>query len=275
MAHLPFEVYLLDEVMTVGDVQFQEKVRQKTMQFAATNKTVLLASHNFKELLGFDKYIVLERNSPSTLLLSDLEYQQYAERVSNLAQFMPVAERNFAITDFSKFPRSEFISMDSISLGQQESEPFNTSDPFELNIEFQKLQSAEIATVVYFSDFQGNVIFSTAPFIKNGFTESPETGRYTYSCKIPAYIFGPHTYRVTVMFILNPKEAFRSPSVLVGSTTKLMPEGIKIALALPNVFAFRPCMFNDGVAADLTPLKVQGQLLMGFQWQTNRMDSAA
>lgn len=275
MAHLPFDIYLLDEVMAVGDIRFQEKVRLKMTEFGVTGRTVLLASHSLTETRGFNRFIVVDGGKPIRNFFSGADYQRYAESLVDFSQSIPLSNTNLHISDFSKYTQSETIEMEYVSFVQQGNDLFNVANPFELTIRFRKLRHAKTAAVVYFSDFQDNVIFSTAPFIKNGFTESAEIGRYTYSCQIPAYIFGPHTCRVTVLFLLNPKGAFRPPAVLEGSTTKLMPEGMKIALALPNVFAFRPCMFNDGVAADLTELKVQGQLLMGFQWQIDRMDTAA
>ena len=51
MIHLPFDIYLMDEVLSVGDRDFQEKCRNYLHQLAMQkDKTLLLISHNFSEL---------------------------------------------------------------------------------------------------------------------------------------------------------------------------------------------------------------------------------
>lgn len=48
MAHLDFDVYLLDEVMNVGDAAF----RQKTSKILTKNKTIILVSHVKEEIIN-------------------------------------------------------------------------------------------------------------------------------------------------------------------------------------------------------------------------------
>ena len=39
------EILVVDEVLAVGDAEFQEKCRQKFLEFKAAGKTVILVSH--------------------------------------------------------------------------------------------------------------------------------------------------------------------------------------------------------------------------------------
>jgi ABC-type polysaccharide/polyol phosphate transport system ATPase subunit len=39
------DVFVVDEIIGVGDTAFQEKCRQKMLEFRARKKTILLASH--------------------------------------------------------------------------------------------------------------------------------------------------------------------------------------------------------------------------------------
>lgn len=51
MIHLPFDVYLMDEVLGVGDVAFQEKCKSFIRNLAISkNKILLIISHNYSEL---------------------------------------------------------------------------------------------------------------------------------------------------------------------------------------------------------------------------------
>ena len=83
MAHLDFDVYLFDEVFSVGDAEFSMKAREKFHRLLNSEKTILFVSHNLNELAEQDKYILLENgvlkeNTKEKLLLS-----KYLEDVLN------------------------------------------------------------------------------------------------------------------------------------------------------------------------------------------------
>lgn len=62
MANLDFDIYLLDEVMNVGDEEF----RQKTKSIFKKDKTILLISHNMNEISDLTEYFIHLRNGVLT-----------------------------------------------------------------------------------------------------------------------------------------------------------------------------------------------------------------
>jgi ABC-type polysaccharide/polyol phosphate transport system ATPase subunit len=46
----PADVLLIDEVLAVGDARFQEKCRSRLHEFKKNNGTLIIVSHNMKEL---------------------------------------------------------------------------------------------------------------------------------------------------------------------------------------------------------------------------------
>jgi ABC-type polysaccharide/polyol phosphate transport system ATPase subunit len=46
MAHLPFDIYLLDEVLSVGDEEFQNKCWENVKKWKNMSKTIILVHHN-------------------------------------------------------------------------------------------------------------------------------------------------------------------------------------------------------------------------------------
>jgi lipopolysaccharide transport system ATP-binding protein len=50
--HSPADVFLIDEVLAVGDARFQEKCRQYLREFKKRNGTLIIVSHNMRELTG-------------------------------------------------------------------------------------------------------------------------------------------------------------------------------------------------------------------------------
>lgn len=61
-AHLDSEIMIVDEVLAVGDAQFQEKCLKKMNEIGAQNRTILFVSHNVNSVLSLcNKGILLER----------------------------------------------------------------------------------------------------------------------------------------------------------------------------------------------------------------------
>jgi lipopolysaccharide transport system ATP-binding protein len=59
--HSPAEIFLIDEVLAVGDARFQEKCRQHLKEFKQRNGTLVIVSHNFPDLIGIcDEAMCLE-----------------------------------------------------------------------------------------------------------------------------------------------------------------------------------------------------------------------
>ncbi len=49
-AHLPSEILLVDEALSVGDKEFQEKSRAKIAEFLGAGRTIFFASHSLPEM---------------------------------------------------------------------------------------------------------------------------------------------------------------------------------------------------------------------------------
>lgn len=61
-AHLDSEIMIVDEVLAVGDAQFQEKCLKKMNEIGAQNRTVLFVSHSISAVLALcNKGIFLEK----------------------------------------------------------------------------------------------------------------------------------------------------------------------------------------------------------------------
>lgn len=57
-AHLDPEILLIDEVLSVGDLKFQAKCRQKLEEFKRRQITVILVSHSLGEVRGFCNRVI-------------------------------------------------------------------------------------------------------------------------------------------------------------------------------------------------------------------------
>jgi lipopolysaccharide transport system ATP-binding protein len=61
-AHLDSEIIIVDEVLAVGDAQFQEKCLKKMNEIGAQNRTILFVSHNVNSVLALcNKGVLLNK----------------------------------------------------------------------------------------------------------------------------------------------------------------------------------------------------------------------
>lgn len=61
-AHLDSEIMIVDEVLAVGDAQFQEKCLKKMNEIGAQNRTILFVSHNVNSVLSLcNKGLLLDK----------------------------------------------------------------------------------------------------------------------------------------------------------------------------------------------------------------------
>ncbi len=59
--NVPSDILLLDEVLSVGDAEFQQKCVAKFEEFKKKGKTIILVTHNLETVENYcDRKIVLE-----------------------------------------------------------------------------------------------------------------------------------------------------------------------------------------------------------------------
>lgn len=60
--HIDFDILLIDEILSVGDLLFKRKCFSKMRQFQGAGKTILLSSHNLADVAAFcDRIVLLEK----------------------------------------------------------------------------------------------------------------------------------------------------------------------------------------------------------------------
>jgi ABC-type polysaccharide/polyol phosphate transport system ATPase subunit len=91
MANLDFDIYLLDEVLSVGDGQFRNKVN-KVIANKILNHTFVIVSHDITEISKFvDKYLYFEKGVlRDTIEDNNQLYEKYYNLKSLLYQDFPI-----------------------------------------------------------------------------------------------------------------------------------------------------------------------------------------
>lgn len=194
-AHLDPEILVVDEVLAVGDAEFQRKCLGKMGEVAKEGRTVLFVSHNMGSIarlcgrsfwLDVGK-VVLDGPSPEVVR----HYQSHY--VATNAQWYRRGSAKQA-TNFA------FLTIDVRNTKGKPSVLFEGDEPILIEIRYvvyHPLSSCQIGTRLYNSD--GIVVFTTTDADNSDVTSSPkETGQYQTCFTIPGNYLAPGTYSLLV-----------------------------------------------------------------------------
>ena len=194
-AHLDPEILLLDEVLAVGDINFQNKSFNKMGEVVRGGRTVLFVSHNLAAVRSLcQSAIYLEHGELKYIGDVDAAIDAYLEggELQNVQLFERKANRN--------------LPMQIVSVGVQDQMGMATARiphdrPFLLRIQtvvsktthqvFPALEilDSDLATVIrsnHFNEKDEDGIRSYSP------------GTYTFLIKVPAPLLVPGFYRISI-----------------------------------------------------------------------------
>jgi lipopolysaccharide transport system ATP-binding protein len=204
-AHLEPEILIVDEVLAVGDAQFQKKCLGK-MQDVSTKegRTVLFVSHNMaavKKLCGRGLLFAggkIESAGPM---------EQVVERyLSSGSQTERIISWELELAPKS----SEFI-MHSIRLADGNGDtslPLTTAKPLVVEIEYTVLVAIRnLRIVLVMQTTDGIELFESSDFLESAANNPRSPGRYVSAAAIPAHLLNAGAYLLSVgAEIPNEKE---------------------------------------------------------------------
>jgi lipopolysaccharide transport system ATP-binding protein len=193
-AHLEPEVLLVDEVLAVGDAQFQKKCLGKMTEVAHEGRTVLFVSHNMGSIVrlceraiwvdgGAIKEDGNARDVVRTYLAMGVEQE---------------AQRAWAPGDG---PGDENLRLVSIGMKQNGStvNSIQIDEPFEIEVETQVTADTyrEVAIGLQIASVEGEVLLHSSEVMEEDLTQRGK-GRWRTVCHVPAYAFNAGTYYLSV-----------------------------------------------------------------------------
>ena len=187
-AHLEPEILVVDEVLAVGDAEFQRKCLGKMSSVAEEGRTVVFVSHDMSAILRLtEEAIVLERGqialrAPSEEAvdfymasgMAEAGQRTWSADEPGLAAARPFRPLALRVMDDSERPATRVVASDSFTI------------EFEYELE-QDIQGLRVG--VYLFTGRGEPVFTTFD------TDDPQVydrmgvrpaGRYRSRCRIPA-----------------------------------------------------------------------------------------
>ena len=122
-AHLETEVLLVDEVLAVGDAQFQKKCFQKMSEIGTEGRTILFVSHNMSAVRSICKQaLIVDKGSVVAQGEINETVDRYLSRINSSPVNEPVETNTFWVT--------------SVQVSSAAGPVIKTFDPVEVRVRF-------------------------------------------------------------------------------------------------------------------------------------------
>ncbi|NLT23666.1 MAG: ABC transporter ATP-binding protein [Syntrophorhabdus sp.] len=204
-AHLEPEILLVDEVLAVGDVEFQNKCLGKMDNVAKEGRTVLFVSHNMGAIRNLCRRAVL---------LDEGKVVVDGSADEGLAHYLSLKTMEKAVIGKEEIearmegvilrnnPHIRFVEVGLYDANGEAKKAFYSNESIRLKIAFQCFKVIhDMHIFVYFTDEKGNDLLLSQqvdwPGMVKAFRRLGE-GMYEALCEIPPNLFGGRTFYLSI-----------------------------------------------------------------------------
>ncbi len=241
-AHLEPEILVIDEVLSVGDAEFQKKCLGKMGEFSKSGRTVLFVSHNMAAVKVLCERAIL-LNSGVIASLGNV-----ADVIEDYS--LTVAPQSSAQEwhDPATAPGNENIRLSYVRISPPENHAAITIDTGALiEIGFEnRLENIVLGCTVYLSNHEGVLIFESGKVISPG--RDSRRGLYKLRGTIPPHLLNAGRYSLDILFGRDQRyPLFRTDGIVSfeientvtgrGSNMSVAPGVIRPLLSWSHSFA--------------------------------------
>lgn len=212
-AHLEPEILIIDEVLAVGDAEFQKKCLGKMKDVSGQGRTVLFVSHNMTAVNALcNKAILLKHGKiVSSGRTHDVVNEYIKINSDNIQQNLNYEHKESAIGNDQIKIKAVAVTPDEIDL----------EDEIAVKFEFWNMLPNQHLTLCFdLVNIREQTVFSTATTL---FVSPDEL--YKTTCTIPGNFLNDDIYSITVYFIDEERRPVFSKSELVQFEVKETDRG--------------------------------------------------
>lgn len=194
-AHLEPEILIVDEVLAVGDAEFQKKCLGKMKDVSIEGRTVLFVSHNMTAVKSLCKTALFLKNGT-------VEESGIAKNIVD-NYLLNYRKQNLSITwekDSSESPQNNYQKVtrfEIINLASNPSE-ITVATPLLIEFEIDNLVEGKINLSLHVYNSEELCIFVTASPVVN-----LSCGKALFSCNLGNHIFNDGCYMFSMMIVRN------------------------------------------------------------------------
>jgi lipopolysaccharide transport system ATP-binding protein len=236
-AHLEPEILIVDEVLAVGDAEFQSKCLGKMGEVSKTKgRTVLFVSHNMGAVKNLCSHTVLMERGKVSLMG---ETRDVIERY--LSGDAEIDRYKYWQKDF---PGKNGVMLHSIRVQDDKGSVENaltSSTPVTICVEYELTSEVkDLRIVVNLLAFDGTEIFSTSDFNYQSENRLREPGKYISELTIPPDFLNLSRYYVSVDIEVPRTEAYIIGESVGFNITELIHNELGITLSNRPTGAIHP-----------------------------------
>jgi len=199
-AHLEPEILIIDEVLSVGDADFQKKCLGKMKDVAGEGRTVLFVSHNMTAVKSLCPNSIMLKNGeiikrgPSAEVIDT--YLNDEMQIDMEKEWHPGDAPG---NDKVRLLKASIYSTDIKAKGK-----LTTESEIELSFTFQNfIKNGNINISIHFCALDDFIIFSSG---SNFISTSSEL--LTFKCRIPGNLLNSIVYKLDVLYVNDSKVEF-------------------------------------------------------------------
>lgn len=207
-AHLEPEILIIDEVLAVGDADFQRKCMGKMKDVASSGRTILFVSHNMLSVKSLcDRVVWIHAGGIREDGDTETVVRNYLKTYSS--------ESNLRTWQGEERPNKLGVYLNRVQVRSKE-ELLVWTKPFEIEIEYENTSPELSRFNIGIHLYSGDDVLVFASSLRERDTEKnePFQGIQTVSCEIPGELLNAGEYRVVVNFFLNGKFSFRQENTI-------------------------------------------------------------
>ena len=201
--HLDSEILILDEVLAVGDRDFQQKCLNKIRDVATQEgRTIMFVSHNIQAVRDLCN---------KGLFLSEGRVENFGKTDHVINSFITKSKAYVDEQDFSDNavpPGNEYVRIQKVSLKPYNTNPqggFSRSTSILLSVEFlfSAKDSSRLNVDFRIFNFSGDYLFNV-----NSLEASNSKGQFLATCIIPGNFLNSGSYYIDMLFFNHSKPVF-------------------------------------------------------------------
>lgn len=190
-AHLEPEILLIDEVLAVGDIEFQKKCIGKMEEVSKQQgRTILFVSHNMSYISGLcDKAILLQNGSMIRSGASSEIINYYVSQI--------ITYENTSIND-GENKIVKLIGIRLVDTAGQTKQSFATNEKIGIEMQYEVIQTGHVLWLGYnIHNKDGVNVFDTHSVNTKQYSEPHEAGLHIAKAWIPSNLMNTGIYFVS------------------------------------------------------------------------------
>lgn len=201
-AFLEPEILIVDEVLAVGDAEFQRKCMGRLKDVSVNDgRTVIFVSHNMTAMQSLcNRTIMLERGQIKMTGDTDTVINHYLNTYVSTSSTKVWDEHESSGNDYARLRSVKVVDDEGVAIS-------NSFIEEGVNIEttYQCLEEgSKLYVSLVIKNQKDDLIFITSSISEDVWSMNPHPlGTYKTTCKVPGNLLNDITYKVTVFLIRN------------------------------------------------------------------------